>query len=119
MKGIRWWVEGDISGFFYNLEQQILLTILQKRITDQRFLHLISQFLKAGYIENWQFHQTYSGVPQGGNLSPVISNIYLNELDWAIQAKASQFNCGKKLATIQIMSTSGPGLAGQEKGSPD
>lgn len=96
MKGIRWWVEGDISGFFNNLDHQILLTILQKRITDQRFLHLIGQFLKAGYIENWQYHQTYSGVPQGGNLSPVISNIYLNELDWAIQTKANQFNSGKK-----------------------
>ncbi len=60
MNGVRWWVEGDISGFFNNLNHAVLLRILKKRITDQRFLHLIGQFLKAGYLENWQFHKTYS-----------------------------------------------------------
>ena len=55
MTGIRWWVEGDIVGFFDNLCHAKLLEILGKRITDQRFLHLIKQFLEAGYIEEWQF----------------------------------------------------------------
>ena len=66
MRGTRWWVEGDIRGFFDNLHHDTLLRILSKRITDQRFLHLISQFLKAGYVDNWRYHKTYSGVPQGG-----------------------------------------------------
>ncbi len=76
MYGVRWWVEGDIKGFFDNVSHDTLVTILSKRITDRRFLHLIGQFLKAGYVEDWRYHQTYSGGPQGGNLSPVLSNIY-------------------------------------------
>ena len=98
MNGVRWWVEGDISGFFNNLNHAVLLRILQKRITDQRFLHLIGQFLKAGYLENWQFHKTYSGVPQGGNLSPVISNIYLDQFDQTIIGKVAEYNRGKDRA---------------------
>lgn len=98
MHGTRWWVEGDISGFFNNLNHSVLLTILQKKITDQRFLHLIKQLLEAGYLENWRFHQTYSGVPQGGNLSPVISNIYLNEFDQQMLQKRLEFNRGKNRA---------------------
>ena len=95
MTGIRWWVEGDIKGFFDHLNHDTLLRILGKRITDQRFLHLIEQLLKAGYIENWQFNKTYSGAPQGGNLSPILSNIYLNELDQAMAAKIAAFNRGE------------------------
>lgn len=67
MTGIRWWVEGDIKGFFDHVNHETMLRILRKRITDQRFLHLIDQFLKAGYVEDWRYHQTYSGTPQGGN----------------------------------------------------
>jgi group II intron reverse transcriptase/maturase len=96
MTGVRWWIEGDIEGFFDNLNHETLLKILNKRITDPRFLHLIKQFLKAGYIENWQYHQTYSGVPQGGNLSPILANLYLNELDQTMQAKITEFNRGKR-----------------------
>lgn len=94
--GIRWWIEGDIKSFFDTMEHQVLLKILNKRITDQRFLHLISQLMRAGYIENWQFHQTYSGVAQGSCLSPLLSNIYLNELDQVMLTKAKDFNRGKR-----------------------
>jgi group II intron reverse transcriptase/maturase len=94
--GIRWWIEGDIKSFFDTLQQDVLLKILNKRITDQRFLHLLSQLMRAGYMENWQFHRTYSGVPQGSCLSPTLSNIYLNELDQAMQAKAQEFYRGKR-----------------------
>jgi len=52
-------------GSFDHVNHDTLLRILSKRITDKRFLHLIGQFLKAGYMEEWQYHQTYSGVPQG------------------------------------------------------
>src|SRR5712691_1491647 len=95
MRGIRWWVEGDIKGFFDNVHHDTLLRILSKRITDKRFLHLIGQFLKAGYVEDWRYHQTYSGVPQGGNLSPLLSNIYLDELDRTMAKKIAEFNKGK------------------------
>ena len=88
MKGVRWWIEADIKGFFDNLQHDTLLHILSKRITDKRFLHLISQFLQAGYVETGIHHDTYSGTPQGGNLSPILSNIYLHELDLMIQKKA-------------------------------
>jgi group II intron reverse transcriptase/maturase len=96
MQGVRWWVEGDIKGYFDNVNHDTLLRILSKRITDKRFLHLLGQFLKAGYVEEWKFHQTYSGVPQGGTLSPVLSNIYLDELDRAMVAISAEFHQGKK-----------------------
>jgi len=92
---VRWWVEGDIKGFFDNVDHAKLLEIMGKRITDKRFLHLIKQFLEAGYIENWQFHKTYTGTPQGSNLSPLLSNIYLNELDQKMKEKITEFNKGK------------------------
>jgi group II intron reverse transcriptase/maturase len=93
--GIRWWVEGDIKGFFEHVNHDTMLRILHKRITDQRFLHLIQQLLKAGYVEDWRYYQTYSGTPQGGNLSPVLSNIYLHELDQALATKKAEFETGK------------------------
>ncbi len=95
MRGVRWWVEGDIKEFFDSLHHDTLLRILGKRITDKRFLHLIEQFLKAGYVEGWRYNKTYSGTPQGGNLSPTLSNIYLNELDQMMARKIAEFKQGK------------------------
>jgi group II intron reverse transcriptase/maturase len=95
MNGTRWWLEGDIKGFFDNLNHKTLLGIMGERITDQRFLHLIGQFLKAGYCENWKYYKTYSGTPQGGNLSPVLSNIYLNKLDQMMAKEIAAFWKGK------------------------
>ncbi len=95
MHGTRWWVEADIKGFFDNVSHEILIAILSKRITDKRFLNLVAQFLGAGYAENWIYHKTYSGVPQGGNLSPVLSNIFLNELDQTMAKKIKEFNTGR------------------------
>ena len=94
--GVRWWVEGDIKGFFDNLDHDTLLRILAKRITDKRFLHLIGQLLRAGYMENWEYHKTYSGTPQGSNLSPILSNIYLNELDQTMEETIREFNQGEE-----------------------
>jgi group II intron reverse transcriptase/maturase len=79
--GVAWFVEGDISGCFDNIDHEILLGILAEKIHDQRFLRLIRNMLKAGYLEDWEFHETLSGTPQGGVVSPVLCNVYLNELD--------------------------------------
>ena len=64
--GVKWFIEGDIKGFFDNINHDIMIGILSRRIKDERFLRLIRKFLKAGYLEDWKFHTTYSGTPQGG-----------------------------------------------------
>jgi hypothetical protein len=76
-----WFIEGGISGCFGSFDHGILLGILAEKIRDNRFLRLIRNMLKAGYLEDWQYHDTLSGVPQGGVVSPVLSNIYLHKLD--------------------------------------
>jgi len=79
--GINWFIEGDIKEFFDNINHQVLITILRKRIKDEKFIRLMWKFLKAGFVENWRFQKTYSGTPQGGIISPLLANIYLNEFD--------------------------------------
>lgn len=79
--GVAWFIEGDIKGCFDNIHHETLIAILGKKIKDSKFLNVIRQFLKAGYIENWQYNKTYSGAPQGGICSPILANVYLNELD--------------------------------------
>ena len=79
--GTVWFIEGDISDCFGSLDHEILLGILAEKIQDQRFLRLIRNMLKAGYLEDWEYRDTLSGVPQGGTVSPILSNIYLHKLD--------------------------------------
>jgi group II intron reverse transcriptase/maturase len=79
--GTSWFVEGDISDCFGSFNHEILLRILAEKIHDQRFLRLIRHMLKAGYLEDWEYRDTLSGVPQGGVVSPILSNIYLHKLD--------------------------------------
>ena len=79
--GTTWFIEGDISDCFGSLDHEILLGILAEEIHDQRFLRLIRNMLKAGYLEDWEYHETLSGCPQGGVVSPILSNIYLHKLD--------------------------------------
>jgi len=80
-RGVRWFIEGDIKGCFDNIDHHVLIGILRKKIADERFIRLIWKFLKAGYLENFKYHKTYSGTPQGGIVSPILANIYLNEMD--------------------------------------
>jgi group II intron reverse transcriptase/maturase len=80
-KGTKWFVEGDIKGCFDNIDHTVLLGILRRSIHDGRFLALVEGLLKAGYMEDWKFNRTHSGTPQGGVVSPLLANIYLNELD--------------------------------------
>jgi group II intron reverse transcriptase/maturase len=79
--GTTWFIEGDISDCFGSLDHEILLGILAEKIHDQRFLRLIRNMMKAGYLEDWVYHETLSGSPQGGVVSPILSNIYLHKLD--------------------------------------
>jgi group II intron reverse transcriptase/maturase len=80
-RGTTWFVEGDISQCFDRLDHSVLRFILAEDIHDNRFLRLIDGLLQAGYLEDWRYHETLSGAPQGGVLSPLLSNIYLNRLD--------------------------------------
>jgi group II intron reverse transcriptase/maturase len=80
-KGTKWFIEGDITQYFDTIDHTKLLTILRQKIHDERFLRLIAGLLKAGYLEQWHYHPTLSGTPQGGVLSPLLSNIYLDHLD--------------------------------------
>jgi group II intron reverse transcriptase/maturase len=90
-RGSKWFIEGDIKGCFDNIDHSTLLDILSMKIKDSKFLNLIGKFLKAGYMENWRLNATYSGTPQGGILSPILANIYLNELDKKIEAMQKAF----------------------------
>jgi group II intron reverse transcriptase/maturase len=80
-RGMHWFIEGDIKACFDQLNHSVLLYILSENIHDNRFLRLIKDLLQAGYLEDWRYHATYSGSPQGGVVSPILSNIYLNKLD--------------------------------------
>ena len=79
--GTTWFIEGDISGCFDNIDHSVLLGILREKIHDNRFLRLVSQLLRAGYLEDWKRHATYSGTPQGGIVSPILANVYMDRLD--------------------------------------
>ncbi len=92
--GVKWFVEGDIHAFFDEIDHEILIGILRERIRDEKFIRLIRKFLKAGYMEEWQFHKTYSGTPQGGVISPILANIYLDKLDKYMKQYADNFNIG-------------------------
>jgi len=94
--GVKWFVEGDIKGCFDNVDHHVLVLILRRRIADEHFIGLIWKFLKAGYMENWVYYNTYSGTPQGSLVSPVLANVYLNELDRFMAEYANAFNCGAK-----------------------
>lgn len=94
--GAKWFIEGDIKGFFDNIDHQVLIGILRERISDERFLRLIWKFLKAGYVEDFAFHNTYSGTPQGGVISPILANVYLDRFDKYMSEYARNYDMGKR-----------------------
>src|SRR5438876_1055254 len=79
--GTTWFIEGDVTACFDSLDHTVMMTTLAENIHDNRFLRLIENLLKAGYLEDWRHNKTLSGTPQGGVISPLLSNIYLNKLD--------------------------------------
>lgn len=100
--GTKWFIEGDIKGCFDNIDHHILVNILRRRIKDENFIDLIWKFLKAGYIDCWQYHNTFSGTPQGSIISPILANIYLNELDVFVDEYKKSFDIGEKRAEICV-----------------
>lgn len=94
-KAPKWFVDMDISGFYDNINHQILVRVLEKKIADRKFIKLIKMILQAGYVEDWKFFKTQSGTPQGGICSPILANIFLNELDKFMEDKIESFNTGK------------------------
>lgn len=93
--GTKWFIEGDIKSFFDNIDHHVLIGLLRIKIKDEKFINLIWKFLKAGYVDNWDFRNTYSGTPQGGIISPILANIYLNEFDKYMEKLKEKFDMGK------------------------
>ena len=85
--GTTWFVESDIAQCFDTLEHTTLVNIFREKIHDGRFLRLIETLLQAGYLEQWHYHATYSGSPQGSLLSPILANCYLDKVDKFFEAE--------------------------------
>lgn len=95
--GTVWFIEGDIKGCFDNIDHEVLMDIISRDIQDPSLLKLIKYLLKAGYMDNWKYHKTHSGTPQGSILSPLLANIYLNEFDqWVEQVLIPEYTTGEK-----------------------
>lgn len=89
--GYNYIYDCDIRGFFDNIPHKKLLKVLNKYIADGTVLDMIWKWLKAGYMEEGKYHQVDSGTPQGGVISPLLANIYLNELDWTLDQHGIKF----------------------------
>lgn len=93
--GAKWIIEGDIKACFDSFDHHITIQLLRKRIKDEAFISLMWKFLRAGYMEQWTYHETYSGSPQGSGVSPILANIYLNELDEFMAEMKADFDRGE------------------------
>lgn len=98
-KGANWVIEGDIESFFDNINHEVIIKILSNKIDDGRFIELIKKFLKAGYMEEKKKYETWSGTPQGGIISPILANIYLNEFDDYMDDIIKNNTCGVERRT--------------------
>jgi len=96
--GTKWFIEGDITGFFDNMDHHILIDTIKNKIKDEKFIELLWKFLRAGYNEGNTTHKVASltGTPQGGILSPILSNIYLDSLDKYAKNLSIKYNNGNR-----------------------
>jgi group II intron reverse transcriptase/maturase len=116
--GVVWFIEGDLKPFFNKMDHHTLIKIMRRRIDDEKFISLIWKFLKAGYMEDWNDHLTYSGTPTGGILSPILSNIYLDELDkfvGCLKEGRSRDKTGLKLVYVRYAGDFLIGVIGSKK----
>jgi group II intron reverse transcriptase/maturase len=86
-RATKWFIEGDLCACYDSIDQTVLLRLLSESFEDKRFLRLMGGRLKAGYLEDWRFNTTYSGVPQGGVVSPILSNVVLDRLDKYVETQ--------------------------------
>src|SRR5216684_3603939 len=93
--GTKWFIEFDIEGYFDNIDHKILMQLLEKKIDDVKFLRVIKKMLEAGYMEDWKFHKSLSGTPQGGIISPILAHIYLHELDCFVASLTEAYAKGR------------------------
>ena len=89
-----WAVEGDLVSFFDNIDHDILLKIISRKVKDGRVIELIRRFLKAGYVEDSSFKESLLGSPQGGVLSPLLANIFLHEFDTFVESLKMEYTKG-------------------------
>ncbi|WP_236601568.1 reverse transcriptase domain-containing protein [Ktedonobacter sp. SOSP1-52] len=96
-QGTVWIIEGDIADCFGSLDHNLIISALAEPIQDGRFLNLVKKLLDAGYLEDWKLNNTFSGVPQGSILSPILSNILLSKLDRFVETELiPEYTRGKK-----------------------
>jgi group II intron reverse transcriptase/maturase len=86
--GTHWFVEADVADCFGSFDHQIMVSTLAEKVHDGRFLQLIERMLHAGFLEDWRWNATLSGVPQGGVVSPCLSNVYLDRLDRFVEQQS-------------------------------
>jgi len=91
---VKWVIEGDIKACFDCFDHHVLINLLRRRIHDEYFISLMWKLLKAGYMEQWKFNETFSGTPQGSGVSPLLANIYLSELDTFMSEYKKNFDIG-------------------------
>lgn len=93
---VKWLIDMDLRDYFTTIPHGLLMEVLRKKIADERFLRFIQAMLDAGYLEDWTFHKTYSGVPQGSIVSPILANLYLHEFDQFMCHMKEHFDQGKR-----------------------
>ncbi len=123
---VKWFVDMDIRDYFNTIPHDLLVALLSKKIEDKRFLALIQAMLDAGYLEDWRYHATYSGVPQGSICAPILANVLLHELDTFLSTLKQRFDQGKKRREnpmyrrysyqIRCLRREGDSLKGKEEG---